>query len=714
MPVFAVGRRCTTLGAIVALIAISSPDALAESDISITGTVLDDFTVAPVEGALLRIDGTALRTVSESDGSFVFRNVPLGTWTVVVERYGYRTRTLESVDVVEGFARDLHLALEPDPVELSPQKVGSSPFASDGVRRIAISAEQIGARSVGELLESIPGVRVYGSSDSPGGTRVSVGGEPASRVAVLLDGLPLSGGSDGAVDLSTIPISALTAIEVHAGSQSALAGDAAVGGAVNLITRVDAQPNGIRLSASGGDWGRARQDVAATHAVNRATLSAGGEYDQRSNPYRFEDVHADTTGMRQNARLDERRAYLRVSSVAHRSFEFLGYASRNERGAPGTVELPMLTAFTRNKNARVQSSREFALTNAGRLTTAAWYEFSSEYYNAAHERIPQHSYLREHFVGAKAGHSTTLLSAELSSELETRYRLIHGEDTQHPTFSFGDEERAEYSVRTRMSRHFGRFSLHSGIALDADAENAPGWSPRVDVSVRPVKSLAIAVGWGRSFRRPLLMTAFWKSDYYTRGNPNLLPERAEEWDASARWRNRFITIDTRYYERWIEDIIVWDLRGVPQKYTPVNLASARVLGREDHAAVEAGDWCGIEYTHVLTDGVDQSGEVNYEGRTLIFTPRHTHDLSLWASHKVLSVRVNGRWVTHRYTLRANTKWQGPYRVFDAEVRITPSQANPHVVVSIRGENITNEPIELLQGYPSPARTLSAGITLGLQ
>jgi outer membrane cobalamin receptor len=210
------------------------------------------------------------------------------------------------------------------------------------------------------------------------------------------------------------------------------------------------------------------------------------------------------------------------------------------------------------------------------------------------------------------------------------------------------------------------------------------------------------------------MTAFWKSDYYTRGNPNLLPERAEEWDASARWRNRFITIDTRYYERRIEDIIVWDLRGVPQKYTPVNLASARVLGREDHAAVEAGDWCGIEYTHVFTDASDENPERSWEGDDIVFTPRHTHDLSLWASHKLLSARVNGRWVTRRYTLRANTKWQGPYRAFDAEVRITPSQANPHVVVSIRGENITNEPIELLQGYPSPARSISAGLTIGLK
>ena len=710
--------RVTCLRSIIAAIALlctiasAASFAFAESDIAVRGTITDDSTGNPVEQAIIRIEGTALSATSESDGSFEFRAVPLGSWSLMIERVGYRARRFNSVDIVEGFSRSLYIPLDPDPIILDTQKSEATSLGTHSARRITISPEQVGARSVSELLESIPGVRVYGSSDSPAGTRISVGGEPASRVAVMVDGLPLSGGSDGAVDLSSIPVSALTAIEVHSGSQSAIAGDAAVGGAVNLITRVDAQPNGIRLSTSGGDWGRTRQDIAVTRTLNRVTVSAGGEYDQRRNPYKFMEVKTDTTGWRQNARLDERRAYLRLSSASQRAFEMLGYASRNERGAPGTIELP-LTAFTRNKNGRVQSSREIALTGSNRVTAAAWYEFSSEYYNAQQASIPQHSYLREHFVGVKVGHSTTLLSADWGSESETRYRLIHGEDFQRAKNSFGDEERAEYALRTRLSRHIWRFSLHGGIALDADAENAPGWSPRIDVGVRPVRSVVLGIGWGKSFKRPLLMTAFWKGDYQTRGNPALRPERASEWDARVRWRIPFLTIDTRYFERTIDDIVVWDLRGVPQKYTPVNLASGRVIGREDHAAVDAGDWCGIDYMHVFTDGVDQSGEVNYEGHTLVFTPRHTHDLSLWTSHKFLSVRVNGRWVTRRYTLRANTKWQGPYRAFDAEVRITPSSESPHVVVFIRVDNITNEPIELLQGYPSPARTLSAGLTVRL-
>jgi outer membrane cobalamin receptor len=531
----------------------------------------------------------------------------------------------------------------------------------------------------------------------------------------MMDGLPLSGGSDGAIDLSSIPVSALTAIEVQSGSQAVIAGDAAIGGAVNLITRSRVANDAARLSSSAGEWGRTRQELSIAKSTSHVSLSGGGEYDQRRNPYQFFDVNTDSSGRRQNSRLDERRAFLRLSGW-RKLLEVLGYASRNERGVPGTVERPMLTAFTRNKNARIQSARQFGFGNRDRGTVAGWYEFSSEYYNASSERIPQHTYLREHFLGVKVSHSTSVFAIDWHSDMEIRHRLIHGEDFQRPAFSFGDEQRSEYSMRSRMTRQIGRLSLNCGLSLDADGENSPAWSPRFDASFRPLNSVSLGVGWGRSFRRPLLMTAFWKTDYYTQGNPDLLSERAEEWDVSARWRNRNIAVDTRYFERTIDNIIVWDLRGIPQKYTPVNLAAGEVIGREDHIGLSTSSGnISIDYTHVFNDGSDRSGQSNYEGETLPFMPRHTHDLTVRGAHGSVAVFATCRWVGLREALRSNTnRWQEPYRAFDVDLRVTASAANPHVVVFVRADNITNEPIELLEGYPSPARTFTAGITVGIK
>lgn len=706
--------RIIMCAAICLLVHASGHIAFAESDIDIRGTVIDDSSGTEIDQALIRIDGIGLSAVSESDGSFELRAVPLGQWSITVERVGYRSRRITDIDAAEGFSRNLHITLVPEPVALPPHAVESPRLGEHGVRRVEVRSEAAGSQSVGELLENIPGVRVYGSGDSPGGTRVSVGGESGSRVAVMLDGLPLSGGSDGAVDLSSIPVTAISAIEVYSGSQSAMAGDAAVGGAVNLITSTDPEPDGVRISSSGAEWGRIRQNVTATQAIGDWKMSVGGEYDQRRNPYKFIDVKSDTVGMRENARLDERRAFLRTGT--ERSFDLLGYVSRNERGAPGSIEQPLPGAITRNKNGRAQSSQTFTLSHAHTVTTAGWYEFSSEYYNATGARIKQHTYLREHFLGLRLGHVVTSHSTDWNLEIETRYRLVHGDNFQVPKNSFGDEDRTEVAIRTRLNQSLGRFSLRGGMAVDADPDNPPGWSPRVDLGFRPLRTVSLGAGWGRSFKRPLLVTAFWKGDYYTQGNPDLRPERAQEWDASIRWRNRFIAMDSRYFERQIDDIIVWDLRGVPQRFTPVNLASGEVIGREDHVALmlPSGSF-SIEYTHVYNDGRDHSGEPNYQGKVIPFMPRHTHDCAIRAARDPVSVLVNARWVSLREALRANSnRWQAPYRVFDAEVRLKPNSEKPHVVVFVRGENLTNEAYELLDGYPSPARTLSGGITIGIE
>lgn len=686
----------------------------AQSNISVSGVIIDDSTGHPIDQVTIRIEGSAYESVSRSDGAFEFRAVPTGTWVIVLERAGYHSRRIESIDVVEGFSRHLHLTLDPDPIALSPLEVSAQhPADFDGVRRLDVAANRHSARTVGELLETIPGVRVYGASDAPGGTRISVGGEPADRVAILLDGLPLSGGADGAVDLSAIPIGAITAIEVHPGSQTVMAGDAAVGGAVNLITRASTNKRETRLTSSAGEWGHLRQEVTTSHRIGTAKASLGGELDRRGSRYNFRDINTDTSGVRRNAAIDERRLFLRLEDAPVRGIDLLAYGSRHERGAPGTVERPM-NAFTRNKNARVQSQRESQVGKRYRLDLAAWYEFGSEYYNASGERIPNHSYIREHFVGARFGQEFETGIGSIHNEIETRYRLLHGEDFQRPKFSFGDRERAEYALRSKWGHRLGRLSASAGLAVDLDKENAPGWSPRVDLHWRPIDAVGLRAGWGQSFRRPLLMSAFWKGDYYTQGNPDLLPERASEWDVGIRWRSRIATLNSRYFERTIDDIIVWDLRGIPQKYQPVNLAAARVIGREDQATLSTpGGQFTLDYTHVFSDAVDRSGEANYEGRTLVFSPRHTHDLTFRASQGPVAVRLNGRWVTRRYTLRANTKWQSPYRAFDAEVRLIPVQSRPHVAVFMRADNITNEAIELLQGYPSPARTITVGFNLGI-
>jgi outer membrane receptor protein involved in Fe transport len=706
------------IGAFLFALILSHSHASAESERSLFGIIVDRSSGLPIERAFVRIAELGRCAESDASGAFSFVALPFGTWKLNVSRVGYSTVSLASVEIVEGFERQIRIELSPIPIILPAQTSNAEREEDARTHRIDVASARSSARTLPELLATVPGVRVYGSAETPGGTRISVGGEPATRVAVLLDGMPLSGGPDGAVNLDAIPLGAVSAIEVTPGGQAVIAGDAAVGGVVNLLTPRRDHAAAVTGAAGSGAWGSYRQEFRADMSRAPIPFDAGIERSGRGNEYRFRYAGDESSGTRHNAGIDNWRAFGRLANDASTRVDFLAYGSRSQNGAPGTLESPKLEAFTRTKNARVQSTIRLLQSARTEAEVGGWYEFTSEYYNAARERLPAKSYLREHYAGVKADFSTGEFGLDTRFSGETRFRSLLGKDYQRPPSSLGLHERREYALRSSVARVFrtplGMVSSTLGLSLDADDDNAPAYSPRLDLTVHPNRDLAFSGGWGRSFRRPLLTSMFWKADYYTQGNPALHPERAREWDVAARWSSGWLTAESRYFERAVTDIIVWDLRGVPQRYEPVNLSRANVIGREDHLRLQdPNEGIILEYAHVFNDATDDSGEPNTDGRTLVFTPRHTHDLSLAVEQGRFWGRVSGRWVSLRYTKRANTKSRPPYRVFDIESRVTILSRSPQLSLSFRGENLTNEPIELLEGYPSPSRTITVGLSAGI-
>lgn len=124
--------------------------------------------------------------------------------------------------------------------------------------------ERGGANSIGKVLQALPlttgsplntNVNVSGSAEradggdaGDGSVRVDLHGLAS---VVLLNGrrLPNTGlGADASVDLNTLPLSFIDRVEVLASGASAIYGADAVGGVVNIVTRLD--NHGLELGAS--------------------------------------------------------------------------------------------------------------------------------------------------------------------------------------------------------------------------------------------------------------------------------------------------------------------------------------------------------------------------------------------------------------------------------------------------------------------------------
>ncbi|MDX9867013.1 MAG: TonB-dependent receptor [Kiritimatiellia bacterium] len=103
-------------------------------------------------------------------------------------------------------------------------------------------------------LRSAAGVYFRQYGDNPGTSEISMRGFGANshgRVLVLVDGERLNSADMNAPNWLRIPVAAIDRIEVLQGPQTALYGNYAVGGVVNIITKKDAEP-GTTLSGHVG------------------------------------------------------------------------------------------------------------------------------------------------------------------------------------------------------------------------------------------------------------------------------------------------------------------------------------------------------------------------------------------------------------------------------------------------------------------------------
>jgi iron complex outermembrane receptor protein len=170
-------------------------------------------------------------------------------------------------------------------------------------------------------LQAVPGLVVLHAGTMGDQPRLIMrgfyGGGEAEYTAVLLDGVPLGSLASGVVSWDVIPLSAVREVEVVRGSASALYGDAAVGGVINIITRAHA-PTPPRWRIAAGDYETVEGSGAWSGTVGtRAASLYGGR--RHSDGYR---AHEGGDALTLGGSIDlhrSSRASLALSSLYHYS-----------------------------------------------------------------------------------------------------------------------------------------------------------------------------------------------------------------------------------------------------------------------------------------------------------------------------------------------------------------------------------------------------------
>ena len=135
---------------------------------TIMGRVTDAASGVGLDGASVFLEGTSFGTVTGQTGGFRFTDVPVGTYTVVVQRLGY-SEARQSVTVRDGQETTVNFALEVSAIALDEVVVTGS-IIETRTKELpspitVVSADEIQQKGVSRmdevLLGEVPGLVVF-------------------------------------------------------------------------------------------------------------------------------------------------------------------------------------------------------------------------------------------------------------------------------------------------------------------------------------------------------------------------------------------------------------------------------------------------------------------------------------------------------------------------------------------------------------------------
>ncbi|SHG53585.1 TonB-dependent receptor [Flagellimonas flava] len=234
--------------------------AMAFSQGTITGTVVDGELGGPLPGASVVLQGTENGTSTNFDGNFTLE-VSESSGTLVISYIGFVAKTVAFTSA----GNIGTIALAPDAEELEGVIVtGILDIAKERETPVAVSTimateiqEKIGSQELPEVLKSTPSIYATKTGGGFGDGRINVRGFDSQNTAIMINGIPVNDMENGRVFWSNWAglSDVTTAMQVQRGLGSSKLAISSVGGTINIITKSTDLEEGGSVRFGGGNDG---------------------------------------------------------------------------------------------------------------------------------------------------------------------------------------------------------------------------------------------------------------------------------------------------------------------------------------------------------------------------------------------------------------------------------------------------------------------------
>ena len=698
-----------------------------QSNIKIQGYIYDQDTGNPVSGAEVKILNTGYHTVSNTSGFFVFEKLPVGTYWLEVNSLEYDKKIISDVEVVEDITRKLNIYLKRKTYVLPPIEVTAEriPIISSTIE--VIDREKINklrANTVAEILETVEGMFVQKTGTMAGRHEISIRGSSPEHVLVLIDGQKINPTSNGKVDLNSIPLEMVEKIEVYKGGASFKYGADALAGAVNIITHPQTISNKTKLKAKNylGSWESDIFSFSMKNPLVITNLTTNLSYAYHTSKGDFEyDDPKNGKSRRKNAYKRGYNYFLsglyQFNPVTNLGFSTQWYRSKN--GIPGATYQLTKSAYSKDSRKFVNLKFKKELNRKISFGSRLGFLRFIQHFKSAQDKVRYDTEYKDDILD---------LSLELEFNLFPKNRLELGADFQKDVLDHQDLLRPHLSMGkiTRQTKSFflaqsqglklpgylflNNLNLNFSLRYDDPEDLQDFTSPHIGLTLsRGKKDKIILRGnYGKSYRQPSNNSLFWKEDVWSSGNPDLLPEKSENYDLGGVIGFHLlpgvnVKAGITYFHSFVWDIIVWRRR-FDGRYMPVNISRAKITGHEEFIKLSLfDDKIQIDYQNTVAEALNKSGDRIYDGKFIPFRPRYVTNLEYKLTYWICHFSHKLRWVSQRYTLEANTKKEKPYHLEDLSFGLEKSLSRWEFRFDIHVKNLTNEEYILIQNHSMPGR-----------
>lgn len=588
-----------------------------------------------------------------------------------------------------------------------------------------------------DVLQKEAAVQVRQSGGLGSFSTVSIRGSSSDQVMIFMDGVLLNDASGGGVDLSSISLSDVEAIEIYRGVTPINFGKASIGGVVNIRTLRAKEGLHASATAGYGSFNTRKFDGFVNHKPGKWDYLVSGGYLASDNDFKFLNDNGtewnpadDTWEKRHNARFDQGNI---LGKFGYDFTDTLRLSLVNQwfskkQGLPSWNNNPRTDAsFSTKRNITTLSLFANDIGPLGFHTrTTIDYSRKDELYDDSHGQIglgrQKNKYLTDRYGGEffmewLVDWNIMSFMADFHHETYDPRNLLTGKnpnESSRDILSLGLQDNLLlWEDRVTVTPALRYTSIHDnlqsatslwGAPLEGRTRDEDYWSPQIGLKYLPLTWLTLKANLARYVREPSFLELFGDRGFII-GSPDLKAEKGvnldagfeANWLAGNEWFNR-LSFHAACFQSRVDDLItfVYDSRGIGKAE---NISKARIQGVESLIAIDFLKYFRLTGNATWQDPSNESQVRAFSGKILPGRWQRAYSGRIEGMYGGLKAYAECIRETGMYYDSANLLPARDKTLFNAGV----SYLFRSFLFSLEGANLGNDQYEDFNGYPMPGR-----------